>query len=255
MTPILRTENLSIGYKNNCIANNITLDAKTGITAIIGRNGAGKSTLIKTLTGHIPSLEGTILINDCSIKNLKKRELSKLISIVTTDISMAGGLKLHELVGLGRTPYTGRMGILTQKDNDIIDEAIQAVGMMHKKDSFVAELSDGERQRGMIAKGLVQETPIIIMDEPFSFLDVAARLEMYELTRKLADERGKTIIFSSHEVSEVLNVADKLWVFTHSGVKTGTTKNLIDNGIMDQIFDCNKVIFDRNTKKFKLKQN
>lgn len=246
----MRIENMSIGYKGNVLVKNISTDLRSGVTAIIGRNGAGKSTLIKTLTGNIRPLAGDAFINNLSIQSIAKKDLAKIMALVTSDTKTAGGLKLKELVALGRIPFTGYMGILPREDKDKIEDAMIRVGIVHKKDSFVSELSDGERQRGLIAKGLVQDTPIIIMDEPFSYLDVASRLEMYYLTKQLAEEKGKAILYSTHEMVEAINYVDNFWVITKEGFESGTKKEILENDTLNRIFPNERVKYIKETGTF-----
>lgn len=253
MNVILETENLSIGYKGVQIAENLNLNLREGeVTALIGRNGAGKSTLIKTLTGNLPPLKGSVTINKENITKINRKDLSRLISVVNTDPHMAGGLRLRELVELGRIPYTGRIGILSKDDNRIVEEALKATGVLHMKERYVSELSDGERQKGMIARGLAQETPLIIMDEPFSFLDVASRWEILELMKNLAIEKNKAILFSTHEVSEALRMSDRIWLFTVNGLLEGEPEKLISSGAVDLLFPQSRIKFDKKKGDFYL---
>ena len=251
MNMFLKTENLAIGYKNNEIVSGLNLSLSRGeVTALIGRNGAGKSTLLKTLIGNIKALKGKVVINDIPLNNYSRKELAKLIAVVNTDPHMAGGLKLTELVALGRTPHTGIMGILTDADKAIIEESMKATGIYHKKEAFISELSDGERQKGMIARGLAQQTPIIIMDEPFSYLDVASRLETLALLKKLAQEKEKAILFSTHDVTEALRMADRIWLFVKGLIVEGKGRDLIDKGELDFLFPDSNVKFDREKEEF-----
>lgn len=254
MKDILVTQGLAIGYKRKVLARGLNLHLGEGVTALIGRNGAGKSTLIKTLTGNLKPLEGEICLNGRPLESYSRKRLAREVSLVSTDSHNAGGLRLHELVALGRIPFSGTMGRLSEEDREKVEGALQALGLAHKRDSFVAELSDGERQKGMVARGLVQETPIIIMDEPFSFLDVAARLEMLAMTVELAESRKKAVLFSTHEVSEALRTVENIWMFTVDGeIMEGTPDRLIANGDVDRLFMGDKIKFDRNIKEFYLK--
>lgn len=251
MKAVLQTRDLDIGYKGKKIAEALNLSLAAGmVTAIIGCNGAGKSTLIRTLTGSLKPVDGEVMIKERNLQDYTRRQLAHLIALVSTDNHSAGGLRLKELVALGRTPHIGRLGHLDKEDRIIIEEAIDAVGIGHKMDSFVAELSDGERQKGMIARGLVQDTPIIIMDEPFSFLDVAARLELTALMKELAVKSGKAVLYSSHEVTEALKLADRIWAFAGGSVEEGSPSQLIDRGVVDKIFESEKVKFNRENLDF-----
>ena len=258
MSHLIETRELAVGYKGKPVAQEINLVLEQGmLTAIIGRNGAGKSTLLKTLTGNIPALRGSVLINGKEIRNYGTKELSRLISVVSTESNMSGGLKLQELVSLGRIPYTGRIGLLGREDKRIVEEAIATVGLSHKVDTFVSNLSDGERQKGMIARGLAQETPLLIMDEPFNFLDVASRLELLELLKQMAEEKGKTILISTHEVSDTIKTADRLWLFVRTEGKErivdGTKEQLVKERVFDHLFPDSKVKFDHTTHNFILR--
>lgn len=248
----MTTHNLAIGYKSP-LATGLNLTLPVGVTALIGRNGAGKSTLIKTLTGLLPPLEGEVRLEGKRLQDYPRKELARKIALVTNEAGVAGGLKLSEFVGLGRTPYTGRFGILSEDDNEIVKKAMCDVGIWHKRDSFVSQLSDGERQKGLIARGLVQETPIIIMDEPFSCLDVASRLEMLSLTRRLAGELNRAILFSTHDVTEALRMTKRIWMFTVDGLVEGSPRQLIDDGAVDRLFPNKEIKFDHERMDFFIK--
>lgn len=255
MEEVLRIENLSVGYKNTPLASGINLELGKGkVTALIGRNGAGKSTLLKTITRSLKPLGGTIWIRGKKLDSLSGKALSKLMAVVTTDPDMAGGLRIEELVALGRIPYTGRIGLLGREDKKRIEEAMENVGIIHKTGSFVGELSDGERQKAMIARGLAQDTPILLMDEPFSFLDVAARLEMMALVRRLAHDEDKAILFSTHEVAQALRMADSIWAFVGDGtdktVVQGSPLEIIERGDVDRLFPGSSVNFNQASGEF-----
>lgn len=261
MNSPLITRYLAIGYKGKPIVSGLNLSLpEKKVTALIGRNGAGKSTLIKTLTGFLPPVKGEILVEGKNILQYSRKELSKIISLVSTDPHSAGGLRLRELVSLGRIPYTGRMGILSREDKEKINRALETLRLDHKAESFVSDLSDGERQRGMIARGLVQETPIIILDEPFAFLDVAARLEITDMISCLAKDEDKAILFSTHEVGEALKNVENVWMFISGKEKgeeevvEGTPEELIDQGSLDLLFPDSNVTFDKALKEFKIKK-
>lgn len=255
MKTVLSTQKLAIGYKRIPLLTDLDLQLLEGtVTAILGRNGAGKSTLIKTLGRHISPIGGQIFLKGKDLATFTRKELSKVISIISTDANSAAGLKLEELVGLGRIPYTGTMGILTNIDKDIIERTINDVGIEHKRGCYVSELSDGERQKALLASGLVQETPVLILDEPFSFLDVASRLEMLGLMKRLAKETNKSILFSTHEVSEALRAVDCAWAFIKEDGKEkiiqGTPAELIEWGTVNKIFPDSKVKFNRSTVEY-----
>ena len=256
MRQIIKTANLAIGYKGKAIARNIDLTLEEGmVTALIGRNGVGKSTLIKTLTKLQTAIEGEVTIEGKRLEEYSRKELSTKIAVVTTEQQISGGLKLREMVALGRLPYLGRLGLLKKEDEQIVNDALESLHISHKANSYTAELSDGERQKGMIARGLVQQTPVIIMDEPFSFLDVAARIEILAMIKEIARKQDKAILFSTHEVTQALRMADKLWVFADregdSVVEEGTPEDTIEKGLIDKLFPGSKVKFDPDIIDFR----
>ena len=251
----LEIEKLSVGYKRRPLIADFSAKLKEGTTtALIGRNGAGKTTLIKTLTRQLNPLKGQIWLDRRELSSYSRNELSKLMAVVTTEQNMAGGLRLKEFVEMGRIPFTGRFGRLSEEDREVVEQALKSVDLIHKQESFVSELSDGERQKGMLARALVQQTPLIIMDEPFSFLDIATRLEMNVLIRKLAHENNKTILYSTHEVGEALRMADEIWILTKNNMVAGPPQKLIDKGHIDQLLADTQVVFDRKTHEFRIEE-
>lgn len=259
--PILSTHNLSVGYRKNksytTIISELNLQLKRGsLVALVGANGIGKSTLLRTLVGNQPSVSGTVKLNNEDISKISKTNLSKLLGIVNTDRTQAGGLTVRELVALGRQPYTGFLGILDKDDHKIISESMQSTGINHKADCFVAELSDGERQKVMIAKALAQQTPIIILDEPTAFLDVESRLETMLLLHHLAHEHHKAILLSSHDLSQSLMLADELWVINNKReMYCGNTEDIALSGILNTIFTSSNITFDLLQGDFKIKRS
>lgn len=245
--------NAGIGYKRLVVATDLNLQLPTGrLTALIGRNGCGKSTLIRSIIGNLPLKAGTVSIMGQSLNEYNTKSLAKVLALINTDPHIAGGLKVKEMVGLGRIPYTGITGIMSAEDQQVIKESMLISGILHKQDSYLSELSDGEKQKAMIARGLAQQTPIIVMDEPFSYMDAASRLETLSLLRRLTRERGITILFSTHEVAEALAYVDFVWLFTLEEAVQGKPEELINCGKIDEIFPQEDIKFDHNTFKFYL---
>lgn len=194
------------------------------VTCLLGRNGAGKSTLIKTLCGIIPPLRG-------------KMDIRGSIGMVLTEKTNAGGLTVYDLVSLGRYRHTGYFGTLKAEDHTIIKEALEAVGIAGKSSAYVSELSDGERQKAMVAKALAQETPIIVLDEPTAFLDVTSRVEMMLLLRTLAHDKGKAILISTHDLDNAVKWGDRLWLMDEkTALRSGTPEELNASGTLDEFF-------------------
>jgi iron complex transport system ATP-binding protein len=249
---ILIAENLSIGYRTSkgtkCVHEGLSFQLLTGeLTALIGVNGAGKSTLLRTLSSSQPALGGTLLLNGKPMAEYGERELSRTVGVVLTDKTQVGGLTVYELVALGRQPHTGFFGRLHKRDHAIIREMLAAVGIEHKATSYVAELSDGERQKAMIAKALVQECPLIILDEPTAFLDVVNRIEVLTLLHRLAVEQNKAILLSTHDIEQALVLSDRLWLLSKQhGLHCGVTEDVILSHHMDSIFPHESICFDYN---------
>ncbi|MBR2980780.1 MAG: ABC transporter ATP-binding protein [Odoribacter sp.] len=247
---IIEAANLKIGYndtsKEKVVHQGLNFQLNLGeLTCLLGANGAGKSTLLRTLSAAQPRLDGKLSLDGKPINEYSERERSKLIGVVLTDKIFAGGLTVYELVSLGRQPHTGFFGRLSKKDNEIIKQAIKSVGIEHKSESYVAELSDGERQKAMIAKALVQESPLIILDEPTAFLDVVSRIEIMQLLHKIASEHNRAILLSTHDIDQALVLADKLWLLTKGqGILCGTTEDIILQHKMENLFPNSNIKFD-----------
>lgn len=214
-------EQLSVGYKGfPPVVSNINVEIKSGeLTCLIGSNGIGKSTLLKTLTGFLPKLSGRLLLDGRDINILSQRERAKYISIVLTYKSDVQNLSVTEMVGMGRMPYTGFWGKLNTNDQTIVAEAIEMVGIEHLKNRMIQTLSDGERQKVMIAKALAQQTPVILLDEPTSFLDFPSKVEMLQLLHRLAKETNKVVFLSTHDLELALRIADRLVELNKNGLQ------------------------------------
>lgn len=221
-------EQLSVGYKGfPPVVSNINVEIKSGeLTCLIGSNGIGKSTLLKTLTGFLPKLSGRLLLDGRDINMLSQRERAKYISIVLTYKSDVQNLSVTEMVGMGRMPYTGFWGKLNTSDQTIVAEAIEMVGIEHLKNRMIQTLSDGERQKVMIAKVLAQQTPVILLDEPTSFLDFPSKVEMLQLLHRLAKETNKVVFLSTHDLELALRIADRLVELNKNGLQVVPTQQV-----------------------------
>jgi iron complex transport system ATP-binding protein len=227
MESAISINDLCIGYKERgstkAVCNMLNASLSHGsLTCLIGINGAGKSTLLRTLAGFLSPISGSILINGYDINKMTNRQRAKTIGIVLTEKPDIQQFSTREIVALGRSPYTGFFDKLTDEDNKIIDESINKIGISNIKDRPVDTLSDGERQKTMIAKVLAQQTPIILLDEPTAFLDYPSKIEVLELLTEMAHNMGKTIILSTHDLGTSLNKADHIWLMTKDKkLKTG----------------------------------
>lgn len=250
---ILNTRKLDIGYDKTYIAKNLALSLYAGeMVCLIGPNGSGKSTLIRTLVGLQDPLGGKIEIKNKKLNKISLSDKSKLISWVLTDNMPTSSLRVCEIVEMGRFPYTNWFGKLSKKDKSIIDNAIEAVHLTHKKDYRYSSLSDGEKQRTMIAKALAQDTPIIFLDEPTSHLDLPNTIDIMQLLQSLARKTKKAILLSTHELELTLQVADKIWMMTSGKLKTGLPEDLILNGDLQKTFGTERFRFDESTGGFRM---
>ena len=233
---MITLENLSIGYtsKNNrkVVAEGINATLNDSeLTCLIGPNGIGKSTLLRTLSAFQPPLEGSITIDGKRLETLSDKEVSRLIGVVLTTKPDVQNITVTELVGLGRSPYTGFWGTLNEKDSEIVEESIAKTGITHLAERMIQTLSDGERQKVMIAKALAQQTPVIYLDEPTAFLDYPSKVDMLMLLRQLAHDTGKTIFLSTHDLELALQLADRLWLLSAAtSLEVGTPEELAATG-------------------------
>lgn len=235
---MLTTKELAVGYDGTVLLSGLNLRLEAGsLVALLGRNGAGKSTLLRALTLASEPLAGSIEVDGRPVAGISKRERSRLIALVSTERIMAGGLTVSELVGLGRQPHTGFLGRLSAHDREVVAGALSQVGIGGMAGKFVSQLSDGERQKAMIARALAQETPIIVLDEPTAFLDAASRIEAMQLLASLAHEQGKAVLLSTHDISRSLLHTDGLWIITREGqVVAGTTSEMVKSEAMNRVF-------------------
>ena len=258
MKETIKIQDLSIGYvsKNDVkvVAQHITATIYSGeLTCLLGANGVGKSTLLRTLSAFQPKLEGKIFIEGKEIDEFTDKQLSHVISVVLTEKPDIRNMTVEELVGLGRSPYTGFWGTLTKDDKAIVSRAIHQVGIDALQGRMIQTLSDGERQKVMIAKALAQETPVIYLDEPTAFLDYPSKVEMMQLLFKLSRETDKTIFLSTHDLELALQIADKLWLMDkQKGVKIGAPEDLSLEGSLASFFARKGIVFDQETGLFRV---
>lgn len=216
---------LSVGYTaSQALVSDVNVELLSGqLHCLIGRNGIGKSTLLKTLTGFLPKLSGNLLLDGQGIETFTQQALARKISIVLTQKPDVQNLTVAEVIGLGRSPYTGFFGKLRSKDCAVVDDAIRSVGIEPLRHRMIQTLSDGERQKVMIAKALAQETPIILLDEPTAFLDFPSKAETFQLLRSMAHEKDKLIVLSTHDLELAVRFADCLLEVEEGSLHTVTT--------------------------------
>jgi iron complex transport system ATP-binding protein len=223
------------------------------LVCLLGENGTGKSTLIRTICGFQPALGGKTTMLGKNILHLPEKELAKISAVVLTDRVIVPNATVEELVGLGRSPYTGMLGILNKDDKKIIHASIKKCGILHKKKEHLSNLSDGEKQKAFIAKALAQDTPIVILDEPTAFLDMPARVEIIQLLREIASHSEKSILMSTHDLDLALQMADKLWLLAkEKHLQVGSPEDLLMNNSFQSLFQNRGIEFDNKTGLFKV---
>ena len=254
----IEIKDLSIGYLNkkseNVVIDGINSTIFSGeLTCLLGANGIGKSTFLRTITAFQPKLAGDIFIQDKKIEEYTEKELATLVSVVLTEKFDIKNMTSRELIGLGRSPYTGFWGSLTAEDEQMVDEAISLVKIENLASRMIQTLSDGERQKVMIAKALAQDTPIILLDEPTAFLDFPSKVEVMQLLHQLSRETNKTIFLSTHDLELALQIADKIWLMDkENGINIGTPEDLSLDGSLSRFFARKGIVFDQDTGLFRV---
>lgn len=244
-TIILCAEGLSIGYAKKSVAAHLNLTLSAGeLVCLLGQNGAGKSTLIRTLAGMQAPLGGRTLLMGQDVRKLDARTLAQRLSVVLTERVDAGALTVYDLVALGRYPYTDWTSRLQEDDKAAVARAIEAVGAADLAYRPVGELSDGERQKVMIARALAQEPALMILDEPTAFLDLPRRAEIMFLLRDLARTSGRAILLSTHDLDLALRTADRVWLLANGRLTEGAPEDLVLSGAFASAFQNEGVTFN-----------
>ena len=207
----ITTNRLTVGYRGHRVVEDISLSLPCGhLVCLLGPNGAGKSTLLRTLCGFQPLIAGTVTISGNDITTMSAAEVARLVSVVLTDRPLTPSLTAAEMVGMGRAPYTGFWGRLSDDDRRLVSEAMQTVGIAPLATRRMGQLSDGELQKVMIAKALAQHTPVIVLDEPTAFLDYPSKVAVMKTLARLAHDEGKTILMSTHDLELAAQLGDEL---------------------------------------------
>lgn len=260
---MIELQHLTVGYGKKAILSDINQTIESGqLVCLLGANGVGKSTILRTIAGFQPPLCGTILLNEQDMSSFSTAQRSKAISVVLTERVEVPCMNVVDLIGMGRSPYTGFFGTLTKEDKNIIYDAIDMVGISHLATRTFDTLSDGERQKVLLAKALAQQTPVILLDEPTAFLDFHAKVSTLRLLLRLAHETNKTILLSTHDVEMAIQLSDALWIVQNGEIKAGTTLSLTESGTLkhflkiDPMADAQKgnqgIIFDTENLTLKI---
>ncbi|GGF75199.1 ABC transporter ATP-binding protein [Wenyingzhuangia marina] len=252
---ILKTNNLNIGYtiskKSVSICKQINFELYKGeLLCLLGRNGSGKSTLLKTMAKMLTPIQGSIEINEENIENLSPKELAKFIAVVLTESIPENSLTVYETIALGRQPYTNWLGKLFDKDINIIQNAMLLTDTNNLANKLIHQLSDGQLQRVMIARALTQDTPIILLDEPTSHLDIHHKINIFKILAKICKETQKTVLISTHEINLALKTSDRLLLIDQEKFKIGkSTDNIIQENLMT-IFNSDDIRYDSTSNQF-----
>lgn len=262
MTTLLKIENLETGFdvrKENSIRLHHGLDfelKKGQFISILGLNGAGKSTFLRTLLGFQKALFGDIFYDGILLHDLNVKELAKKVSVVLTDKIDESFLTVYEIVSTGRYPYSGFSGRLSEEDHTFINQALTLVGMKQFSKRNFQQLSDGEKQKVMIARSLAQQTPLIFLDEPVAYIDAPGKVEIMELLKYLSHHYEKGILVATHELEGAIRFSDELWLLGNSGeVAKGDPKDLLENGVINNFFDKENIILNKEKVIFEKKLN
>lgn len=252
---ILSTSNLSIGYQSkkekNIIAENLNLTFEEGkLISLVGANGIGKSTLLRTITGIQKPLAGTVTLKEKEIHLYDSLSLAQNLSLVLTEKLPPSNLTVFELIALGRQPYTNWLGKLSAEDLEKINQAIALTHVEHLLDKKHHEISDGQLQIVLIARALAQDTPLIILDEPTTHLDLFHKVSIFKLLKKLSQETNKCILFSTHDIDLAIQLSDEMIVMYESSVEQDQPCNLITKGIFNTLFKDSSITFDGEKGKF-----
>ncbi len=256
---VLETHDLQIGYAAKSgmatvVAEDINAAVQSGeLICLLGPNGSGKSTLIKTMAGMLSPLNGDIELFGELISSMQPKEIARRLSTVLTDRVTVGNLSVYDLVAFGRSPYTGWLGSLRKEDEEKVRWAIESTGLRDFVSRDILKLSDGERQKVMIARALAQDTSVILLDEPTAHLDLPNRVEIIRLLRKLAHETGKGILLSTHELDLALKAGDRIWLMNREKeLFKGVPEDLVLNGTFERVFRQDSFDFDRETGSFNI---
>jgi iron complex transport system ATP-binding protein len=255
MKNILSTSNLNIGYKSKkavtTIAEHLNLNLASGkLITLIGANGIGKSTLLRTITGIQKPLSGNVYLNDKKISDYKPLELAQNLSLVLTEKLPPSNLSVFELVALGRQPYTNWVDTLSNDDIEKVQQAMQLTQIEHLARKKHFEISDGQLQKVLIARALAQDTPLIILDEPTTHLDLLHKVSLFKLLKKLTQETQKCILFSTHDIDLAIQLSDEMIVMTPENITQDQPCNLISNGTFNALFKDENIVFDAEKGKF-----
>lgn len=237
MKQAIEIRNLKLGFDSKILMQSGNVDIPQGeLIGLIGRNGVGKSTLLRCISGIEQPMAGTILVAGEQIETMSPAQRAKIVSFVATENVRINGLRVKDVVGFGRSPYTDWFGRMSDEDNQIVTRALESVMMQSFSEKSIDTLSDGERQRVMIARALAQDTPVVLLDEPTAFLDIPNKYQITKLLSSLAKEMNRSILFSTHDLSVAERYCDKLLLINNGEFTIDTPQRLKENGTLEKLF-------------------
>ncbi|MDN4752988.1 ABC transporter ATP-binding protein [Porphyromonadaceae bacterium W3.11] len=262
MKTTIKIEQLTTGYiskkdPTRVVSKKVQLSVCEGeLVLLMGPNGCGKSTLMNTISGLLPPLHGDVKITNQSTHSLKPKDRAKLLSLVLTDRIHSPLISVQDIIEIGRYPYVGAFGSLMEKDHEIVRQAIRICHLQGYEHRYFSELSDGEKQRVMIARALAQQTPVMLLDEPTAHLDLPSRLDVIMMLKTLTEQTGSSIIVSTHELDLALHWADTVWLMNKSGeIYSGSPEDLVLSGRFESVFGNEKLKFDQERGEFSVIQS
>ncbi|MFA6770651.1 MAG: ABC transporter ATP-binding protein [Bacteroidales bacterium] len=247
---ILKLNNVSVGYKKTVYSKINASAGKGEMIAVIGANGTGKSTLLKSISGILPYKKGEITIFESDIRKEKPNQLATKIAFVPAQSLRARNFSLFDMLATGCYNRSNWLGTISYKDQILIKETLQKVGLTKFKDRDIATLSDGEFQRASIARSLVQNSQIILLDEPSAFLDIANKIIVTKLLKEITKSENKTVIFSTHDLQQAIKICDQIWILGYNNFIEGTPTSLIEKGAFDKIFKDSSLKFNQTLLTF-----
>jgi iron complex transport system ATP-binding protein len=242
---MMQTKELSVGYDGRTVVGDINLEALKGqFICLLGPNGSGKSTILRCLAGLLAPLHGSVYLKNKQLYRMDAKELSKVMAVVLTERLTPGLITVYEITAMGRYPYTDFFGHLSAEDEEKTWEALRLVNAQDLAERYFNELSDGERQKVLIARALVQEPEVIILDEPTTFLDVKHRLEVMEILRQLTQEKGITVILSLHEVDMALKSCEIVLLVKNGKIMaSGPAEEILSEEAVAELYDIDEAHF------------
>ena len=256
---IVSLHEASVGFRSRSgdivLLENLNLQVKSGeLTGLIGRNGAGKSTLLRCIVRLHRLLHGSVTLKNRNIQDIHPNEFAQVLAYVSSGLEYSETMTILEMVSLGRYPYTNWIGKLLPEDNRLIDDALVQVGINHLAKRKLSEVSDGERQKAMIARTLAQNTDLIVLDEPTAFLDLPSKYDIISLLHELT-RKGKTVIYSTHDLNIALRFSDKIWLIDNKNVHDGSPEDLILDKTIAGIFESDKILLNQTTGDFEIRKH